>query len=101
MHNQHPLKVGDILVSSWGSDQTNIDYYQVTGLRGMTQVVIQEIGAATVHSSGSSDYTKPLPGYFLENSKPMVKIPRADGAIHLTSRIRAYPWDGMPNFHDS
>lgn len=38
------LEVGDVLRSSWGYDQTNIDYYLVTALKGKCQVIIVEIG---------------------------------------------------------
>ena len=39
---QHSLKIGDILYSSWGYDQTNIDFYQVIGIIGK-HVKIKEI----------------------------------------------------------
>jgi hypothetical protein len=41
----HTLNVGDVLRSSWGYDQTNIDYYQVTALIGSRMVEIRKIGA--------------------------------------------------------
>lgn len=37
------LELGDVLVSSWGYEQTNIDYYQVVGLVGKASVLLQEI----------------------------------------------------------
>lgn len=40
----HGLKVGDVLVSSWGYDQTNIDFYQVVALVGKRSVSLREIG---------------------------------------------------------
>jgi hypothetical protein len=43
------LQVGDVLMSSWGYDQTNIDYYLVTKLVGSQSVEIVEIGRETVH----------------------------------------------------
>lgn len=38
------LQVGDVLRSSWGYEQTNIDYYQVTKVIGTQMVEIREIG---------------------------------------------------------
>lgn len=38
------LELGDVLVSSWGYEQTNIDYYQVIALVGKSSVILQEIG---------------------------------------------------------
>lgn len=61
----HDLQVGDVLRSSWGYDQTNIDYYQVTALIGTTMVEYREIGAqseATGHMTGNS---VPAPGAFV------------------------------------
>lgn len=39
------LSVNDVLMSMWGYDQTNIDYYLVTRLVGKNSVEIVEIGA--------------------------------------------------------
>ena len=39
---RHSLKVGDILVDSWGYDQTNIDYFQVIGVEELF-VTVREI----------------------------------------------------------
>lgn len=39
----HTLQVGDVLRSSWGYDQTNIDYYQITKLIGRSHVEIRPI----------------------------------------------------------
>lgn len=38
------LNVGDVLMSMWGYDQTNIDYYMVTKRIGTATVEIVEIG---------------------------------------------------------
>ena len=37
------LVVGDVLRSSWGYDQTNIDYFQVVKLVGKTMVEVREL----------------------------------------------------------
>ena len=41
---ERTLEVGDVLISSWGYDQTNIDYYMITKLIGKTMVEAVEIG---------------------------------------------------------
>jgi len=33
--NQNQLSVGDVLKSTWGYEQTNVDYYEVTRSKGM------------------------------------------------------------------
>lgn len=40
-------EVGDVFVSSWGYDQTNVDFYQVIERNGKTGVTIRPIGART------------------------------------------------------
>lgn len=39
----HSLKVGDILHTSWGYDQTNVEFFQVTALVGKAMVEIREL----------------------------------------------------------
>lgn len=41
------LEVGDVLVSTWGYDQTNVDFYMVTKLVGKQSVELVEIGQMT------------------------------------------------------
>jgi len=41
---QRLLEVGDVLVASWGYEQTNVDYYKVIKLVGTATVELVEIG---------------------------------------------------------
>ena len=45
------VKVGDVFVSSWGYEQTNIDYYQVVGIKGKSTLTLREISAEVVEST--------------------------------------------------
>lgn len=45
-------KVGTILVSSWGYDQTNIDFYKIDQVKGSTMVHIIPIGEKYVDRGG-------------------------------------------------
>lgn len=60
---RRPLKVGDVLYSSWGYDQTNIDFYQVERLSpsGKSAYIVR-IGAKTVEGDGWAGHVEPLPG---------------------------------------
>jgi hypothetical protein len=49
------VKLGDIFHWSWGYDQTNCDFFQVTKKIGKTMVELRSIGAKTVDSKGYSD----------------------------------------------
>lgn len=57
------IKVGDILYDSWGYDQTNIDFYQVTKILGAS-VMIRPIKSEIVDNNDGghsmSAYVKPV-----------------------------------------
>lgn len=55
---KHNIKVGDIYYSSWGYDQTNIDYYEVVKISGRA-VWFQKIGQFVDSAYITQDVTKP------------------------------------------
>lgn len=67
----HGLKVGDVLRSSWGYDQTNIDYYEVIELVGKRGVKICEIGCESVETGFMQGNSVPAKGAFI--GQPMLK----------------------------
>lgn len=73
---KNPAKIGDILCSTWGYDQTNVDYYQVTKVIGK-MVEIREICGKHVEGSGYShgmaDEVMPVKDRFVEKAEPMKK----------------------------
>lgn len=93
----HTLKVGDILVSSWGYDQTNIDFYQVTRVPGANTVEIREIGCTSTrenfHCSMSASKIA-APDQFI--GEPMLKRVSAGNCVRIASYAHAHPWDGRP-----
>ena len=93
----HGLKVGDILYSSWGYDQTNVDFYQIKEVRGKN-VIIQEIGKTVVEGEGSpSERVTADPAHV--TGAPMLKRPQGSGKhvyVKVHSSANAYPWDGKP-----
>jgi hypothetical protein len=71
----HTLKVGDVLHSQWGYEQTNNDYYQVTALIGARMVEIREIGNDYRERGGfaaMAGTSRPMPGKFI--GEPMRKV---------------------------
>jgi hypothetical protein len=94
----HGLKPGDIMVCSWGYDQTNIDYYQVTEVRGKN-VVLREISKKVVgDSGGSSERVMPVPDSFI--GEPLLKRPSGSSGkpyVRVTSYSSAHLWDGKPD----
>jgi hypothetical protein len=80
----HGLKVGDVLYTSWGYDQTNIDYYQVVELVGKRSVVIREISCEVVETGYMQGKSVPAVGVF--KGEPMLK----KVSEHDTVRIASY-----------
>lgn len=68
---RHTLQVGDILRNSWGYDQTNIDYYEVTAILGACMVEIREIGQESEETAYMQGRCIPVPGRYI--GKPMRK----------------------------
>jgi len=95
------LKVGSILYTSWGYDQTNIDWYQVIEVKpsGKT-VVIREIGYDKVETTGwMCGYCTPKKNAF--KGEPMTKRVREGDALTMTSYSSAFPWDGKKKYWSS
>jgi hypothetical protein len=83
----HSLKVGSILRCSWGYDQTNIDYFEVTKLIGAKMVEIREIAQASRETGSLVGKCVPLPGSY--TGKPMRKLAHGD-SVRIYSFAHAY-----------
>jgi hypothetical protein len=99
----HELKVGSILRSSWGYDQTNVDFYQVTKLIGAKMVEIQQIAGEGFETLAMQGETAPMVGSF--KGKPMRKRAQGD-----TVKIESYAYarlmkpklvGGVPTYESS
>lgn len=92
----HKLKPGSILRSSWGYEQSNVDYYQVIELVGAQSVKIREIGSSDVSGDedkamGDRGYCVPVPDAFLVDAPEMVKrvVSSGDG-VRISSYAAAF-----------
>jgi hypothetical protein len=77
----HSLVVGDVLVSSWGYDQTNYDYYQVTRLVGIQSVEIRELAKQVASTGWLQGDCVPLKNSF--KGEPMVKRVNERGTVKV------------------
>lgn len=59
------LKVGDVLRCSWGYDQTNVDFYQVTAVVGATMVEARPIAEISRNTGDLCGRCKPDPDNFI------------------------------------
>lgn len=76
------VEVGDVLRSSWGYEQTNIDYYEVTKLIGKTMVEVRKIASGSVQGEWMQGECTPLPGEYIGD--PIRKVCRG-GRVRISS----------------
>jgi len=97
------LVVGDILYTSWGYDQTNIDFFQVVKTSGKRTVELMRIHAARVESNSDySDTLMPVKDSFItegyqsqENGTYRVK----NGTyVSFNGYKSGSLWDGKPKY---
>lgn len=90
---RHTLKVGDVLHSSWGYEQTNCDFYEVVAVKGAV-VEIREIGSSIVEGSEGymSDRRLPIPGKHF--GEVLRRRPSEGNCVRINESSNAYPWDG-------
>lgn len=62
---QHNLQLGDVLVAKWGYEQTNVDYYQVTGFAGKNMVELRKIDREVHYDSPNHGTCVPIPDCFV------------------------------------
>jgi hypothetical protein len=60
----HDIVVNDIFVSSWGYEQTNIDYYQVKRLVGKTMIEVCQIEKMACAIGSMDGKCAPIKGQF-------------------------------------
>lgn len=88
------LKVGDIYYSSWGYDQTNIDFYKIIAVKGAKATLVQ-IGKKYLEPEYQyEDKVLPSPDSIV--GEPMNKIVDQFGNFNIASYAGAYKWNGKP-----
>jgi hypothetical protein len=95
---QHNLKIGDILYSSWGYDQTNVDFYEVVRVAGKA-VYIREIASSCKDDKNGFMSGKVVPIKNKYISDEMRKIPqgfKGEAYVKVGYHACALLWDGLP-----
>jgi len=82
-------KVGDVFYTSWGYEQTNIDFYQVVDVKGES-VVIRPIADETVDYANLSGKKKAKKDSF--TGTPMTKRLRYSENGNPSFKIASYAW---------
>ncbi len=90
------VKVGDVFVSSWGYDQTNVDFYQVVGVTA-SSARVRRIGKTVVSGRGEpNEHVMPVPNNFIGDV--MTKRIRSSDrpGFRVASYAWASKWNGKP-----
>ena len=109
----HTLKLGAVIVNSWGYDQTNVDWYCVVGVTAHF-VTLRRIAAELVGNAGK---VAPMAGYstahidvsnpdpstwgvrFLRDETTKHKASSFDGRNSVTMKFGSgQEWDGRPMY---
>ena len=100
------VSVGDVFVTSWGYEQTNVNYFEVVEKHGQF-VTVRPIVSRTVEDTGYMQRTvEAVPGCYLgkcalindeQSARYKVKGTKNNPRIDLTSFASAYIWNGKPN----
>ena len=94
------VEVGHVLSSSWGYEQTNVNFYQVVELVGRTQAIIRPIASMSVGDANRPGMTdKVVPKVDAFTGEPRKVIVR-DGCCKVGHQ-HALVWTGQPMFTSS
>lgn len=92
----HGVKVGDIFKSSWGYDQTNIDFYQVMAVTGKTAIICA-IGQLSEEDGFMSGKCVPAPGKFIgKPSKKLIQKMSKDSEAYFRINSFSNAWKMKP-----
>lgn len=103
---KNPYKYGDLLYTSWGYEQTNVNFYQVVEVNAKS-LVLREVSCFTDNSEWNSGYKTPIKDRFIRQKFiARIVFSRSLGVdgnlIHsvVNKKIAAcsdfYFWDGKP-----
>ena len=102
------IAVGDVFRASWGYDQTNIDYYQVTQIISPLTIEIRAIGAVSWETHHMQGESVPALDQFIGRAmRKRVRNTGSDGgaAVRINSFCDAYKMetviDGVPAYASS
>jgi len=88
-----PFNQGDILYSSWGYEQTNVDFYQVIEVKGKSLILHEIAGEMIEQNRGDYGRVKPLKDHFCKDKKPFLKQVRQnvyDNSISYSITLTSY-----------
>lgn len=92
----HTLKPGDILYTSWGYEQTNVEFYEVRAVRGAVVDLQQLAEDVTDNGALSMQGNKTARAGEYVGGLIKGKRPTSRNTVRIDSCATAFPWDGRP-----
>jgi len=89
---QHGIQVGEIYNTSWGYDQTNVDFYEVVEIRGK-DILVREVAKREVSTDKNVTMVAPQQGKYV--SGPVRARPTPGGSFKVDGH-NAHKWSGKP-----
>lgn len=91
--------VGDVLVNSWGYEQTNVDFYEVVTV-GAKTITVREVkqNSSDRHGQPGGGYCQPRRGEYC--GEPILKQLSEDGGVGF-KHGGTHKWDGRPCYTSS
>jgi len=96
---KHTLKTGVILYSSWGYEQTNINFYQVIEVVGKKTVVVREIAQEKINTGNMSGVTSAKKDELI--GEPLKRRVKINNNVRISDCQLAEPWNGKPMCYSS
>lgn len=94
---RHDYKVGDVLRTCWGYDQTNVEFFEVTEVTGK-MLTLRELRAESISTGDMQGKCVPLPGSF--KGQPIRKLAQQHGvridSCRLAQRCEVQTIAGVP-----
>jgi DNA-dependent RNA polymerase auxiliary subunit epsilon len=93
------LKVGTILVSSWGYSMTIVDFYKVKQIKGNKITLIELNNEYPNNDNGSLSGSRVVAGN-RECGEPKDYMIRGGHSLKISSSQYAHIWDGKPQYEN-
>ena len=95
---RHDYKPGDILYTSWGYDQTNIEFFQVVAVPSDKSITVREIASAMPRGEDGfmCGHVVAVPDNFI--GEAVTKRVSPSGSIKFASYRYAWKWDGRERY---
>lgn len=101
------VKTGDIFYTSWGYEQTNVDFYQVTEIKSNHFVIVKELKQEVLSTGDMQGKTRGLKDQFFNDKEFRVKINLPSWSKEPIFKepefkhYNAYLWNGSPKYTSS